>query len=107
MAIRLRALASAIVGFIGTGVYIAVIAGEGEPQLVPLIAWASVMAGASFVALAGSLVTRESLARRLLVVSAVLFGILGFLALFSIGLVFVIAAVLSVWAATTVRTVQT
>lgn len=102
LGIRIRALAAAIVGFIGTAVYVGAIVNQGEVEVVPLLAWAGVMGGASLIALTGSLVKQGQTARRLLSVSATVFGIVGFLALFSIGLVFVVAAGLSVWAAVTV-----
>lgn len=106
MKIRIRALAAGIVGLIGAGVYVGAIVGQGDPELVPLAAWTAVMGGASLVAFAGALVDRQSTARRLLVVSAVVFGLVGFLAIFSIGLVFVVAAALSAWAAATVGTTE-
>jgi hypothetical protein len=101
--IRIRALAAAIVGFIGTAVYIGIIVDQGDPEIALLVLWAGIMAGGSLLALIGAVVDKSSVARRLLLVSTIVFAVIGFLAIFSIGLVFVVAAALSGWAVVTVR----
>jgi len=80
------------VGLISSGIYVGVIASEGNNTLREVAPWAGMMLAASVVMLVGAVVPRPSVAKAALLVAIALFAVVGFLALFSIGLLFVAAA---------------
>ena len=92
VSIRPWGIASAAVGLISSGIYVGVIASEGNNTLREVAPWAGMMLAASVVMLVGAVVPRPSVAKAALLVAIALFAVVGFLALFSIGLLFVAAA---------------
>ena len=85
-------LGSGGIGFATTFLYIGVIISEGDNEWVPVILFALVMASASTAALAAEMISNVEAGRRLLVVSTVMFAVVGMLGIFSIGLPFLVAA---------------
>ena len=82
-----------------TAVYVTLILSQGNGEAVSVLVFVLVMAGASFSALVAAVVKSPAVARRLLVVSTVLFALVGVLGILTIGLPFLIAAGMSAWGA--------
>jgi peptidoglycan/LPS O-acetylase OafA/YrhL len=89
-------IASAIIGFATLALYLAVILGEGNNEWQTIAVVGLVIAAGAGAALGAALVPSARTARRLLRVSAVLLGALGLLAIFSIGLLLLVAAICSI-----------
>lgn len=94
------ALSSGIIGLVATVLYIGIIVGEGDNSPLAIAPWVLVMSAAVICAFYGSLGPRESLIRPSLQISTVIFGLIGILGIFTIGLPFLIAAVCSAIALT-------
>jgi hypothetical protein len=75
-----------------TFVYIGIIISEGDTAWVPVTLFAVVMATASTAALAAEVISDRQTGRRLLVLSAFLFALVGMLGIFTIGMPFLVAA---------------
>jgi hypothetical protein len=73
-------------------VYVTLMVSEGNNSLFEVLPWALVMAFVAVFALASAHADDPRLARNLLVLATALFGVLGALSLFSIGLGFLLAA---------------
>ncbi len=86
------AAAAAVVGFAMTAVYVVVILGEGDNSLTAVLPWAVVMASGGALAFAATQIADPPVARTLLIGATAIFGIIGTLAIFSIGLGFLLAA---------------
>ncbi|MFQ5966215.1 MAG: hypothetical protein ACE5MI_01240 [Acidimicrobiia bacterium] len=89
------ALAAGVIGLITLGMYLAVILGQGGNTVWEVAPWAGLMAVAALGALTGAVAANRSLAKAALLISTLVFAGLGFLALFSIGALFVVAAALT------------
>ena len=89
------ALAAGVVGLITLGIYIAVLVSEGNNTISEVAPWAGAMIVASALALVGAKANDRIVARRTLLAATVLFGVLGMLAIFSIGVLFLGASVMS------------
>lgn len=101
---RNLAIASAVFGAGTTAAYIALVASDGNNTLSEVAPWVLLMLSASGLALWGAIVEDERRARRLLVAATLVFAAIGVLAIFSIGLLYLIAAALSGVAAARTRT---
>jgi hypothetical protein len=73
-------------------VYVTLMVSEGNNSLFEVLPWALVMALGAVLAFASAHAEDPRLARNLLVAATALFGVLGVLSLFSIGLGFLLAA---------------
>ena len=89
------ALAGGVIGLITLGIYIAVLVGEGNNTVSEVAPWAGAMLVASVLALVGAKANDRTVAGRTLLAATVLFGVLGMLAIFSIGILFLGASVMS------------
>lgn len=76
-------------------VYLGIMMSEGTNSLVYVLPWAVLMAIAPALALASVLVLDLRMARNLLIGAAALFGLLGVVSVFTIGVGFLIAAALA------------
>ena len=83
-----------VLGIAALGVYLAIIVSEGNDSTAAVAPWAGAMAGASIGAIAGSLLLPRRLGRLFLRAAALVFLIVGLAAIFSIGLLLLIAGVL-------------
>ncbi len=92
---RPLALVSSMIGFGGVSAYVAIMAGEGDNSLRIAVPIALGMLVATALALVGTFAAQPSIARGSLIAATIVFGIVGFLGLFTIGIIFVIAAALS------------
>jgi len=86
------ATGAAIVGFAMLAVYLSVIVAEGNNSLFEVLPWALLMATGAVVAFASAHVADLRMARNLLLGATALFGVIGAVSLFSIGLGFLLAA---------------
>ena len=86
------ATGAAILGFAMLAVYVTLIVAEGNNSWFDVLPWALLMAAGSAVAFASAQVVDRRMARNLLLGAAALFGVIGALSLFSIGLGFLLAA---------------
>jgi hypothetical protein len=84
-----------LIGFAMTAAYVALLASHGDKQWTKFTVFVIVMAVASSTALAASFVSKEQIGRRLLVISAVLFAVIGTLGILTIGLPFLVSACLA------------
>jgi hypothetical protein len=75
-----------------TFVYIGIIISQGDTPWLPVTLFGLVMAAASTAALAAEVVSDVETGRRLLVLSAFLFALVGMLAILTIGMPFLVAA---------------
>jgi hypothetical protein len=82
-----------------TAVYLAVILAEGDDSFSEIFPWALLMATGAVLAFASTQVANLRVARGLLLGAAAIFGVIGLLAILSIGLGFLLAAVAAVVAA--------
>jgi hypothetical protein len=73
-------------------VYVTLMVSEGNNSLFEVLPWALLMAVGAVVAFASAHAQDPRLARNLLLVATALFGVLGALSIFSIGLGFLLAA---------------
>jgi hypothetical protein len=73
-------------------VYVTLVVAEGNNLWFEVLPWGLLMATGSAVALASAQVVDRRMARSLLLGAAALFGLIGALSLFSIGLGFLLAA---------------
>lgn len=89
------ALAASIIGLVTLAIYVAIIVGEGDNTISEVAPWASAMAVASVLAVVGAASSNATAARFALLAAAILFGLLGALAIFSIGILFLCASVMS------------
>ena len=92
---RLWALAAGGIGLAVTFVYIGIIVSQGDTPWVPVTLFALVMALASTAALAAELISNAATGRQLLVVSTVMFAVVGMLGIFTIGMPLLVAAALA------------
>jgi len=101
--------ASALVAALTTGVYVVVIQQEGDDPFWEIFPWVMIMLIGTTAALASALSRNPGVGRFSASAAAVILGILGFVAMFSVGLGFVLAAVLALLAAFTPssETIQT
>jgi hypothetical protein len=65
---------------------------EGGNSFFDIFPWALLMAIAAAIAFTGVLVEDRRMARNLLIAAAALYGVLGFVSLFTVGLGFMLAA---------------
>jgi len=93
--VRMWAFAAGVVGLTALGIYIAVLVGEGNNTVSEVAPWAGAMLIASVLALVGANASDRTLIRITLLSATVLFGVLGLLAIFSIGALFLGASVMS------------
>jgi hypothetical protein len=90
------ATSAAILGFALTAVYVVVILSEENNSFSETFPWALFMTTGAVLALTSTLVANRAVARGLLLAAATVFGIIGGLAIFSVGLGFLLAAVAAV-----------
>ena len=95
VSVRRWALASSIIGLVTLGIYVAIIVSEGSNAFTEVAPWAGTMALASVLAFVGARASNGTVARSTLLAATVLFGLLGVLAIFSIGILFLGASVMS------------
>lgn len=81
-------MVAAGIGFAMTFVYVGLIVSEGDNEWGPVTLFAVVMALASTAALVAAVILDVATSRRLLAASAVMFGAIGVLGIFSVGLPF-------------------
>ena len=86
------ATGAAILGFAMLAVYVTLIIAQGNTSWFEVLPWALAMATGSAIAFASAQVVDRHLARNLLLGATALFGLIGVLSLFSIGLGFLVAA---------------
>jgi len=89
------AFVAGVVGLITLGIYVAVLVGEGNNTVSEVAPWAVAMLIASVLALVGANASDRTLARFTLLSAGVLFGVLGVLAIFSVGVLLLGASVMS------------
>jgi len=92
--VRRPALAAAVIGLVASALYVGIIMVEGNNTLSQSAPWAALMLTASALALLGAVTPKQSTARLALLAASVLFVVLGFLAIFTIGILFIGAALL-------------
>jgi hypothetical protein len=90
----LPGIAGGVLGIVTLGVYVAIIVAEANDSFADVAPWAGAMLGASVGAIAGSWFLPRRLGRLLLRVAAVVFLIVGVVAIFSIGVLLLVAGVL-------------
>lgn len=93
------AFSTAVIGFAMVAIYVAILVGEGVHSLLDVLPWATLMAVAAISALAAAHIEDRRIARNLMVAAAVLFAVLGAVSILSIGIGFLLAAVLATVAA--------
>lgn len=91
---------TAVVGLVMVAIYVAIIVGEGVHSLFDVLPWATLMAVGAITALAAAYIEDRRVARSLMVVTALLFAVLGAVSILSIGIGFLLTAVLATVAAT-------
>jgi len=79
--------------------YLALIVAQGGVALIDVLPWAVLMLIAALAALAAAQFEDRRIARKIMVAAAGLFTLLGVVSIFSIGIGFLVAAVLAVLAA--------
>lgn len=89
------AFGTAVVGFAMVAIYVAIIVGEGVHSLLDVLPWVTAMAAAAITAFAGAHIKDRRIARNLMVAAAVMFAVLGAVSILSIGIGFLLAAVLA------------
>jgi hypothetical protein len=89
------ALASAMLGLAASAIYVGVILIEGNNTITEVAPWTATMLTASLLAFVGAVVPERSVAKGSLLTAIAIFAVLGVLALFSIGTLFIIAAALA------------
>lgn len=87
--------ASTAVAVTTTAIYVAVIAGEGNNPFWDVLPWAMLMVIATGAVLVSALTDDPSLGRFSATAGAVLLGSLGVIAIFSVGVGFLLSAVLA------------
>ena len=92
---RVWAVAAGMTGATGLGVYLVLILSEQNNGFVEVSPWAAAMLLGVGLAFVGATAKSPRLARPSLLGAAIVFGLIGMAAIFSIGLLFVAAAVLS------------
>jgi hypothetical protein len=90
------ATSASILGFAMTAVYVVVILAEENNSFSETFPWALSMTTGAVLALTSTLVANRAVARGLLLGAATIFGIIGGLAILSIGLGFLLAAAAAV-----------
>jgi len=95
VSVRIWALIAGVVGLIILGIYIAVLVDEGNSTVSEVAPWAGAMLVASVLALVGARASDGTLARITLLTATVLFGVLGVLAIFSVGILLLGASAMS------------
>ncbi len=93
--VRPWALAAGAIGLVTLGIYIAVLLSEGNNAISEVVPWVAAMTVASVLALVGAKAGDRAVARRTLLAAAVLFGVLGMLAILSVGILFLAASAMS------------
>lgn len=94
------AFGTAVVGFAMVAIYVAIIMGEGVHSLLDVLPWVTAMAAAAITAFAGAYTKDPRIARNLMVAAVVMFAVLGAVSILSIGIGFLLAAVLATVATT-------
>lgn len=89
---RVAAAASAVVAALTTVIYVAVIVREGNNSFWTVFPWVMIMLIGTFAALASALAPGPRVGRFCAIAATVIFGVLGLVAIFSVGLGFVMAA---------------
>jgi hypothetical protein len=92
-------LGCAVASALTTAVYLAVIIAEGDDSVWDVFPWAMLMVLGTAASLWSALSRNASVGRAMAITSAVILGVVGVLAMFSVGLGLVVAAVLAVVAA--------
>jgi hypothetical protein len=86
------AIGAAVLGFAMLAVYVTLIVAEGNNSLFEVLPWAMTMATGAVIAFASAHVADRRVARNLLLGATALFGVVGAISLFSVGLGFLLAA---------------
>ena len=92
---RAWAVAAAVLGFATLAAYVAVIVGEGDNDLAPVVGFGAAIAAGSGGALFAALTTSATAAAWSLRLAIVLLGAIGVLGIFSIGVPLLVAATLA------------
>jgi hypothetical protein len=92
---RLRTATAAAIGAATLVVYLTIIVMEGDNAFFEVFPWALLMAIPPVVAVASIPVDDSRTARNLLIGAIALWSVLGFVSIFSIGMGFVLAAVVA------------
>jgi hypothetical protein len=87
-------VAGGVLGLVTFGVYLAIMIAEGSDPVAEVAPWAGAMLGASIGAMAGSRLLPRRYGRLLLRAAALVFLIVGLAAIFSIGLLLLVAGAL-------------
>ena len=95
VSVRPWALAAGAFGLVTLGIYIAALVNEGNNTISEVAPWLAAMIVASALALVGAKASDRTVARRMLLAAAILFGVLGMLAIFSVGILFLAASAMS------------
>ena len=90
---------SAVLTLLTTTIYVTVIQQEGDNSFWDVIPWVAIMLIGAFLGLASALTQNAPVGRFAASAAAVVLGFLGFLAIFSVGLGFVLAGLLALLAA--------
>lgn len=96
---RLLAASSAVVALLTTAVYVAVIREQGDTSLGEVLPWVAIMLLGALLALGSAATSRRVPGQVGAAAGAVVLGLLGLLAIFSVGLGFMLAALLALLAA--------
>jgi hypothetical protein len=96
---RAWSLASAVAGVLTTSVYLIVIMMEGNNSVWDVFPWAMLMVVGTAASLWSALSSNASVGRSMAIGAAVVLGVIGVVAMFSVGLGLVVAAILAVVAA--------
>lgn len=98
------AAATFALGLLMLAVYVTIISSQGDVDLLQTLPWALLMTAGAGLALAATLARKTSTARKLLIGSALIYGLLGLVAILTIGLGFLITGALAIIAITRLDT---
>lgn len=99
----MSAWASAVVAALTTVLYVVVILQEGSNPFWDVFPWVMIMLIGTFAALASALAPDRSVGRFSATAAAIILAVLGVVAIFSVGVGFLVAAILASLAAVTCR----
>jgi hypothetical protein len=91
----MAAAASAVVAAFTTVIYVLVIVREGDNSFWAVFPWVVIMAVGTFSAMASALAAAPGVGQFCAIAAMVILGVLGLVAIFSVGIGFIVAAVLA------------
>lgn len=96
---RLWAPLAGVLGFVMVGIYLVLVLGEGNNSFIAVAPWVVAMSLAAVLALIGAVSESDRRSRTLLLFAAVIFLVIGVVSIFSLGIGFLVAGALALFAA--------